>query len=296
MLGLEVEALNVLVLLAFLFAHPGLAKSEAPVSQHTLYWVFSATQDVRDEDRARFMTEDNPILKILTKHLPEYQHNFMYGTVQRVEKELQGSKLVCFPASSNLTRRVAFAYLTPIGVLPDPVIVTRKDIADKYLQKDGTISLQDLVKDPDVKGLFPELRSYGSKIDDVIFGKASKVRSRPMAPFGANIMMMIQNHRADFTLEFPIFLEALKKTVPLAANMVTAPIHGLNQGIPSYVACSRTPGGLEVITKIDSILRESAQDPIYKKTLLSMATTAEAPRFAKEVDHYLMLRKKKEIY
>lgn len=288
--------MNVLVFLVLLFSHPSFAKVESPPIHPTLYWVFSATEDVAEEDRARFMTESNPIFNFIKKGLPEYEHSFMYGTVQRIEKELQGKKLVCYPASTNLTRRLAFAYLTPIGVLPEPVIITRKDVADKYLLKDGTISLQDLVKDADVKGLFPELRSFGTKIDDIIFGKFSKVRSRPMAPLGANIMMMIQSHRVDFTLEFSSLLESVKKTVPLAANIVTVPIHGMNDGIPSYVACSKTPAGLEVITKIDSILRDNMQNPVYRKTLLSVATSEELNNFTKEVDRYLAQRRKKEIY
>src|SRR5437868_11708024 len=113
------------------------ASAETP----TITWAFSATENLSEKFRSILINDKHPLFQILQNQLTEYRHDYFFGTVTRIENELKNKRRTCYPASTGLEQRVAYAYLTPITILPPPLVITRRDVAEKYQSKDKTISL-----------------------------------------------------------------------------------------------------------------------------------------------------------
>jgi uncharacterized protein (TIGR02285 family) len=259
----------------------------------TITWAFSATENISEKFRKKMMTDKHPLFEILLKNLPGYKSEYFVGTVNRIENELRTKPRTCYAASTALESRQGFAYATSITVLPAPLVITRKDVADRFQSKDHRLSLEQLVKEKDLEGIFIEFRSYGTKIDKILNAKDSHLKRQVLAPIGSNTIRMIQNRRADFTLDFSFVIEALKDAGQFGPELVILPLSDATDGIPMYVACSRTPEGLEVIKKIDRIVRDQIKDPKFRAAMTYMSPDDDQKKaYEKEVDLFIQQRGK----
>jgi uncharacterized protein (TIGR02285 family) len=273
--------------------HAGAAAPAATAEAPTVTWGFSSSEPITENLRQRLMTDQHPLFQLLRENLPEYRHEYFYGTVSRIESELKTKPRTCFAASTGLETRQAFTYQTAISVAPSPLLVTRKDIAEKYQTKEHRISAETLVKDSGLDGIFVLGRAYGPKLDKILNGQDSRVKHRVMVPVGANTIRMVAGKRADFTVEYDFVIQALKDTHEFGGDLVALPISDGAGGVPMYVACSKTPEGLAVVKKVDEIVRKHISESKYRDAIIYKAgSDAQNTDYEKEVDQFIRARKK----
>lgn len=261
-----------------------------PTEDMTIQWAFSATGSLSPNVRLRIMNETHPLYDLLKKSLPEYRHTFFFGTVNRIEQELKSKPRVCYAASTGYENRLAFSYLTPIAILPAPLLVMRRETAEKYKDPEGFISLSQLVKNKKITGTMVDSRSYGSKIDKLLL--QGNIKHNVLTPLGENTIRMVQNRRADFTLEFVFILEGLIETGHFNKDLIALPLSDLREGITLYVACSRSAEGLKIVKKIEQFVRSSIDTPAYRQALLHTGpSTDQGKIFEKQVDLFIKTRK-----
>jgi uncharacterized protein (TIGR02285 family) len=278
------------LVLLFLSVSPVAWAEQVPVEKETIQWAFSATGNLPESLRLRLMNETHPLYELLKKSLPEYGHTYFFGTVNRIEQELKSKPRVCYAASTGYDNRLAFSYLTPIAVLPAPLVVMRKEKAEKYKDAEGFISLSQLVKDKSIAGIMVDSRSYGSKIDKLLL--QGNIKHNVLTPLGENTIRMVQSGRADFTLEFDYIIEGLMESGRFKKDIVALPLSDLREGIILYVACSRSAEGLKVVKKIEQIVLSSIDTPEYRAALLHTAPGVDPGKlFEKQVDLFIKSRK-----
>lgn len=263
---------------------------QIPAEKETIQWAFSATGKIPESLRLRIMNETHPLYELLKKNLQEYQHKYFFGTVNRIEQELKSKPRVCYAASTGYENRLAFSYLTPIAILPAPLLVLRKETAEKFKDAEGFISLSQLLKDKNLTGIMVDSRSYGSKIDKLLL--QGNIKHNVLTPLGENTIRMVQSRRADFTLEFGYIIEGLVESEKFDKNLVALPMSDLREGITLYVACSRTPDGLKIAKKIEQFVHTTIETPEYRQALLHTGPAKDTGKlFEKQVDLFIKQRK-----
>ncbi|MNL51409.1 hypothetical protein D3C87_1745080 [compost metagenome] len=101
---------------------------------------------------------------------------------------------------------------------------------------------------------------------------------------------MIETKRADYTIEYAFIAKSFKEGQPKYADIVSVPFADVEPVMTQYLACSKTPEGLEVIRRADKIIREHIKDPSYWIGVLESVPTVEKAQFQKEIDKFIVER------
>ncbi|MBS1970374.1 MAG: hypothetical protein JSU04_08700 [Bdellovibrionales bacterium] len=256
----------------------------------TITWGFSDSRNLTGKAYARAITENHPLFLLLQKKLSDYNHEIFLGTVSRIENELKQRQLTCFAASTTVEGRVGFAYLTPSTMFEAPVLVLRKDMAEKFQGKGRSLSLTKIVQDKEMQGTLIEARYYGSKIDRLLEQAKGNIHRQVLAPIGANTIQMVASRRADYTVEFSFIIEGLRESGELNPDLYVAPVEEALDSLPMYVACSRTPEGLKAIRRIDEIIRKNVTTREYREAIFYARTPSK--NYERDVDHFIKFRAK----
>lgn len=256
----------------------------------TITWGFSDTRNLTGKATARAVTENHPLFRLLQKYLSDYNHEIFVGTVNRIENELKQRQLTCFAASTTVEGRVGFAYLTPLSVFEAPVLVLRKDMAEKFQGKGRSLSLTKIIQDKEMQGSLIESRYYGAKIDHLLEQAKANIHRQVLAPIGANTIQMVASRRADYTVEFSFIVEGLRESGEMNPDLYVAPIEEALDALPMYVACSRTPEGFKAIRRIDETIRKNVTTREYREAIFYARTPSKS--YQRDVDHFIRVRAK----
>lgn len=285
------------------FSSLSLAKNEKNAKiisapKKTIVWAFTSTSSMIAADiKGNIVNEKNILFRLYTDGMQEYEHTTFIGTVPRIESELQSDKLVCYPGSSEAERRKQFSYLTSQYVQPSPVLVVKKELADKLLKnnKHG-ITLASLLTDEKLVGLVAQSRSFGTKIDIILKTHPEHMTTGVFNALGPNVIQMISAGRADYTIEYPFIINDLKESHTIDESIVSLPMIDAGPTITQYLACSKTKDGLDVIKIADKIIRKNVSRPEYWKGILLSVPEGHQVEFQKHIDKFIKSRiKKSEI-
>ena len=178
----------------------------------------------------------------------------------------QGEK-ACIANAVRLPERERLAYFSTIWVMPPPQLIVRRERRDALpVDGRGAVILPNLLADASLRGVVAQARSYGAAMDAQLAGGTQL--SRVMgADFGSNLLPMLLQDRADYTVEYPNVLVALGSQRGGELPLVALPVHGATDPIPSGVACPRTPWGHAAIRLIDQALGTPAGAAMLREAL-----------------------------
>lgn len=285
----------ILLLLIFFLTLPVHAKESKEIAdtRPVLTWAFSAMDNLTNLDKKNYMTEESEIFLNYKENMPEYKHVFMYANVPRIEFELKKNKRLCYPASTNVEGRKSFTYMALQHLSALPYVVIRKEaLKAMKLEHAKSISLKRLVQEPSLTGLRSAGRAFSREIDDILTSEGSNVRDKAVAPFSAGILESLVHGRGDYTIEYTKILRSLQGNPPHFEALVSLPIEDAKEVLKVYIACSKTPEGLEVIKKADKIIRENVHKPIYWQARLDSAPESDRVKFKKEIERFIERRRK----
>ncbi len=263
----------------------------------TLTWVFTTAAPGISLPKANIVDERHPLVKLYQAELSDYPQTSFSGTVPRIEMELKGKKLVCFPGSSDATRRKEFTYLTPQYIQPAPHLIVRKDLGERLLkQNKNGINLKSILHDKSIKGLIGEARSYGTIIDTIIHeNQPNNLKKGVFETFSSSPLNMLEKGRADYTIEYPFILQNLIEVGSVGKDLMNFPLNDVGHSMTQYLACSKTPEGLKVVKRADRVIREHVKDPKFWAGVLESMPEADRPAFQKEINKFTESRIKAPI-
>lgn len=284
-----------LISLVTLLAFKAAAAEKVHPAASTILWFFTSTGEKIPSAKSSLITSRHELFRLYYHGLSGYNHSSQVATLPRIEHELRTKKLACYPASSEADRRREFSYLTPQYVHPSPRLVLSKELATSLFKDKKSVSLADILENKKLKGVISKSRSFGPSIDKLLRTNPKNLDIIPMEVFSNSALQMIKNRRAAYTIEYQFILKALTSHHSMFAEITSLPINDIDPVMTQYLACSKTPQGLEVVKKADSIIRENIRKPSYWVGVLESVPEEDRKSFQKEIDRFIEDRSKKFV-
>lgn len=209
-------------------------------------------------------------LRLIMAQWPEVKHEFINVKSGRLWKDLaEPDANACNNTAIITPEREKNFYLSATNLVA-PVDVIAKPSVLKNMAKNarGEVLPGALFDRNDLTGIINPGRSYGVVLGTMLSRRSPKAKIEEVIPWSGNtnVLEMIANGRADYTLEFERTLTYLTVTTPRLkdAGLETAHIAG---GAMSQVgiACPRNAWGYAAIKKIDAIVTSLARNPEFQQ-------------------------------
>lgn len=259
-----------------------------------LIWAFATSSTTMQPSGLNIVDENHNLFKLFKKELHQYDHKVLKGTLPRIEKELKNQKNVCYPGSTEFTRRKKFTYLTPMYVQPSPQLVVTEVLGQRLLNENQNgLTLKNIMEDKKLRGSLAEGRSYGETIDHILNSKQGNIKRRVYNTFIQTVVDQIKIGRVDYTIEYAFVVQALQnQSNENKIRLMTIPLKDVGPYVTQYTACSKTPEGLNIIEKLDEVIRKNINKPEYWAGVLESVPRAEKKEFQKKIDFFIKDRQK----
>lgn len=230
----------------------GQSHAAEPVVVGPITWLDGNTLVVRSGDA--LVRPGTLISDWLQAHLPAgVRLHPLVANADRAWAAMRQGEQACIANAVRLPERERLAYFSTIWLMPPPQLIVRRERrAALPVDAHGAVDLPALLRDASMRGVVARSRSYGSALDGML-AKGDRL-SRPASnDFGSFLLPMLQQNRADYTVDYPNVLVGLSsQRGDLGLDAV--PIKGAGEAVPSGVACPRTPWGHAAIRVIDRTL------------------------------------------
>ncbi len=209
--------------------------------------------------------EVDGFMRLLIGQMPQYRHEFVEAGVARFEALARQDKALCSVLLVRTPQRLEWLFYTP--VYPPLMsrqlhVIVRRDRQQKFISPQGQVlQLTDILKRKDLVGLLVKDRSYGPRIDALVKAQGADGPKSMVTARNSQLLGMLNAGRMDYTLDYPLMLEAYLQKDGAGADLVALPVtEGFGTSMV-HAACSRNPEGRRAIEAIDWAERRLAQDP-----------------------------------
>lgn len=197
------------------------------------------------------------VVKYLVARWPQAAHHFVYANPNRVWSMIAAGEHACFANALRTPEREQLAYFRNAYLLPPPQLIVRPQALSAIaLNARGEADLPTILRQPGLRGLVVEKRSYGPAIDAQLGNPAAGAHLKRLAPgnYGRNILTMLNMNRADYTIELDfVMTHAITQSADLA-KLKIVPLAGSADLLVGGIACPRTAWGRAAIRQIDRLL------------------------------------------
>jgi len=231
----------------------------------SIVWLNSDTLAKREGDN--LVRPSDMIAAWLQAHLGPVELKRSVANAERSWALMRQGVKACIANAVRLPERESLAYFSTIWLMPPPQLVVRRERRDVLpLDAHGAVILPDLLADASLRGVVAQARSYGASLDAQLAASPQLGRVSG-GDFGSNLLPMLVQDRADYTFEYPNVMVALGSQRGAELPLVALPLRGLNEPVPSGVACPRTPWGHAAIRLIDKTLGTPAGAAMLREAL-----------------------------
>ncbi len=247
-------------------AGPGLAAQ--PPAVPSITWIVSNTMAVPDGERMRRPADE--LTQWLQARLPGVEFRPVVANAERSWSLIRQQKRACHAGAARTPERERLAYFTNTWLVPPPQLIVRQDRqAALPLDAQGAVDLPALLGDASLRGVVPQGRSYGPALDAMLGAPpANPLLQRVFGgDYGSNLLPMLIQDRADYTLDYPNTLVAHASRPAGDTPLVALPVKGASDPVTSGVDCTRTPWGLAAIRLIDAALGTPEGAAMLRDTL-----------------------------
>lgn len=265
-------AIAILLLGAFLKFYPAFAKEE-------IHWVdvnIPPYHHIETGDLELFSETPEPhegitdrLLHLLTDALPQYTHKRSIVPTARLLSFMEKGDNVCNPAMKITPERKEYIVFSqrPSIIAPSNGITIRAE--DQNLFGEPPVSLETLLKNPNLVLGIEFGRAYGPNIDQLLtqYKASDSVYKRFSSPAYFGLIKMLMHKRVDYVLGFPMEFSYVKHTRKLTQDIVFLPLKEPKEFSYSYVGCSKTATGRQLIAEIDTALAGIRKSEDYRDAI-----------------------------
>ncbi|WP_157275300.1 hypothetical protein [Pelomonas sp. Root1444] len=251
-----------------LAAAAGAAQAAEPPVVTSITWVVSNTMAVPDGDRMRRPADE--LTQWLQGRLPGVVFKPVVANAERSWSLIREHKRACHAGAARTPERERLAYFTNTWLVPPPQLIVRHERqGDLPLDGQGAVDLPALLGDASLRGVVSQGRSYGPALDAMLGASpANPLLQRVFGgDYGSNLLPMLMQDRADYTLDYPNTLVALASRPAADTPLAALPVKGASDPVISGVACPRTPWGRAAIHLIDMALGTPEGAAMLRDTL-----------------------------
>jgi uncharacterized protein (TIGR02285 family) len=210
--------------------------------------------------------EIDGLQRLLIQHMPaEVKHVFEEASLQRFEALARGgNKAICSMFHVRTPERLQWLYFTHLLPPLDSRalhVVVRRDQFDRFQSHGAALELSALLQRSDLVGLLPRDRSFGPRINGLLAAAGPSAPHTIVRGPTMHLLPMLRAGRMDYTLEYPLVVEAYLRDNPQGPELALLPIAEGQSTQLATVACARNPAGRRAMELIDAAERSLAQDP-----------------------------------
>lgn len=207
-------------------------------------------------DKGRGISDE--IISLLKGNIIGYDHKILVTeNVLRALNELRSGRNVCTTPFLKTPEREAYLYFSavPSTISPAPGIVAKKKNLHK-LGKGKKLSLEKLLKNGKLILGVTEGRSYTRGIDELLRKHRGQknIESRIGGDVYKGLMLMLKADRVDYIIGTPLETYYLAREYGMSKDIAFVPVREGSEYFMGYVACAKTPAGMEVIRNVNSVL------------------------------------------
>ncbi|GLX79220.1 hypothetical protein tinsulaeT_25600 [Thalassotalea insulae] len=206
--------------------------------------------------------------KFIASHMPNYNHNYITASYQRIIHNLKFNQGCSVGISKNPEREKKLFFSIPyLLTFPNGVIIKEEQFKQfsRYLEKNGTISVKRLLNDERLIAGIADGRKYQSFIDMELERHRSKdnIMVRSSTDVFSGLLQMLDRERIDYIFGFPEELAYHTSLGVLENKMQFIPISEMPRFLTSYVVCSKTRSGQKAIDEINLVLTKYRTTPEF---------------------------------
>ena len=209
------------------------------------------------------------LLPLLAEALPQYSHKRTIVPTPRLLRALEEGDNVCNPAMKITPERQEYIVFSrrPSSIAPSNGITIRADQQDRF--GEPPVSLESLLNKPDLVLGIEFGRAYGPEIDQVLVRNRTNgsVYERFSSPAYSGLIQMLTRERVDYVLGFPMEFSYVKATRQLERDIAFLPLKESREFSYSYIGCSKTATGRELIARIDEALARIRKTGDYREAI-----------------------------
>ena len=147
--------------------------------------------------------------QLISKELPEFTYVSQVANYDRIIVELREQQPVlcaCLVKTKEREKFIEFSEIAELS-LPNGVILYKTEYKkfEPYIDKDGKVDLEKLIKDSDLKLGYARGRAFDGIIDQLITANAEhpNLYGRSGIDEFQGLVEMMQHHRVDYIIGFP---------------------------------------------------------------------------------------------
>lgn len=272
-------------------------QAEAVSQKPVMTWAFATSSKSLPPPKSNIVNEKHPLFKLYYDELKDYEQLIMAATITRIEADMKSKRLICYPGSSEFSRRRSFSYLTSQYIQPAPQLIMTEEKGKALIKKmGGHVTLKKLIQVEDLKGSLAEGRSFGETIDRILASHKGNYKRQVYNTFIQTVTPQIKNGRVDYTLEYPFVVQAMEKEDQTSkVRLIVIPLEDAEHYVTQYTACSKTPEGLAIIKRLDKIVKKNVSDPKYWSGVIGSIEPKDRAEFQKHIDKFIEKRSKESV-
>lgn len=248
-----------------------------------LLWAFAACAQPPSAPIVQWYVQDFPPISILSgvdkgkgwadlriKHisesLPSFHHVRIEATALRLREDQLRKDNVCSANMLRTPEREGYVLFsdTALWVLPNGLVTTRRLLPkiQPFINTAGELSLEALLASQHVRVSITPQRSFGRGIDDVLqrYAATPAIISFASSNHTQSRLLKLANQESiDAFIAFDVELRFLTRTLDLHENdFVFLPLVEAPALVPTYVGCSKSVIGAQVIQRVNALLADPA--------------------------------------
>jgi uncharacterized protein (TIGR02285 family) len=225
------------------------------------------------------------VIRGLAAQAPELGHRFLPMSRARMWRAMQAGEPLCYVNAFRTPERLRWAHFTPVLAPISMVLVTRRG----QLGAAQEVTLASVLARRDLHGIFEPDRSYGTLIDGLIRQAGPQVSVAPL-PDTPQLLRMLETGRMDYLVEYPPALQYLGEQLRPRAELEMHALAEERDPQATYIACTRSAWGLEVVQALDRAIRRWAATPQARESVLRWLPPTVAQREAPRVEGFFRER------
>lgn len=196
------------------------------------------------------------MLALIIQELPDYDHFYPLTTHSRAMENMRQGKKACHPGLFMTEERKTFAYFSTASLVSPSINLIAKKSEAKRLALREPIDLASIFNNQNLAIGLVSSRSYGKPIDSVIAKYPSSRFVKHAIEEGEKMFSLVNKNRLAFTFAYSFELKYYSQTENSNHDLIALDIMGEKPFSIGYMACSKTPWGKSIITKLNEVLKD----------------------------------------
>ncbi len=200
------------------------------------------------------------VVEIYKAHLPEYDHDHIVGNMARILQMMKNGEKVCYAGFFKTPEREKYIYFSiPNLINYSNIIVVKKSRLKSLFGNKESVSLEALLKNPDLRLGVTRDRSYGGAVDELLKKYKDKNKNivyRAGQDSLKGLLRMLSAERIDYTIGFPWEVPYVAQQINKRDDISALAIEEGKKDywIKNYMGCPKNEWGRQMIEKINRIL------------------------------------------